>query len=68
MWPNVKLILEHPNSDRYAGQRIFVVRREDDAYLVPFFEDEHTVSPKTIIRALVDVHLNKSKYQVEPTV
>jgi hypothetical protein len=23
-------ILEHPNPDRYAGQRIFVVRREGD--------------------------------------
>ena len=29
-------ILEHPNPDRYAGQRIFVVRREDYVYLVPF--------------------------------
>jgi hypothetical protein len=29
-------ILEHPKPDRYAGQRIFVVRREDDVYLVPF--------------------------------
>ena len=28
-------ILEHPNADRYAGQRIFVVRREDYVYLVP---------------------------------
>ncbi len=36
-------ILEHPNPDRYAGQRIFVVRREDYVYLVPFVEDEHTV-------------------------
>jgi hypothetical protein len=27
-------ILEHPNPDRYAGQRIFVVRREDYVYLV----------------------------------
>src|SRR5918999_5446563 len=36
-------ILEHPNPDRYAGQRIFVVRREDYVYLVPFLEDEHTV-------------------------
>ena len=26
-------ILEHPNPDRYAGQRIFVVRREDYVYL-----------------------------------
>ncbi len=29
-------ILEHPNPDRYAGQRIFVVRREEYVYLVPF--------------------------------
>ena len=42
-------ILEHPNPERYAGQRIFVVRREDYAYLVPFVEDEHTVFLKTII-------------------
>jgi hypothetical protein len=31
-------ILEHPNPSRYAGQRIFVVRREHYAYLVPFVE------------------------------
>ena len=42
-------ILEHPNPDRYAGQRIFVVRREEYVYLVPFVEDEHTVFLKTII-------------------
>ena len=34
---------------RYAGQRIFVVRREGYVYLVPFVEDEHTVFLKTII-------------------
>ena len=42
-------ILEHPNPSRYAGQRIFVVRREDYVYLVPFVEDDHTVFLKTII-------------------
>ena len=42
-------ILEHPNPDRYAGQRIFVLRREDYVYLVPFVEDEQTVFLKTII-------------------
>jgi predicted DNA binding CopG/RHH family protein len=42
-------ILEHPNPSRYAGQRIFVVKREDYVYLVPFVEDEHTVFLKTII-------------------
>ena len=35
--------------DRYAGQRIFVVEREDYVHLVPFVEDEHTVFLKTII-------------------
>ena len=42
-------ILEHPNPERYAGQRIFVVRREGYVYLVPFVEDERTVFLKTII-------------------
>jgi hypothetical protein len=42
-------ILEHPNPERYASQRIFVVQREDYVYLVPFVEDEHTVFLKAII-------------------
>jgi len=42
-------ILDHPNPSRYAGQRIFVIRREDYVCLVPFVEDEHIVFLKTII-------------------
>lgn len=42
-------ILEHPNRERYGGQRIFVVQREAYVYLVPFVEDEHEVVLKTII-------------------
>jgi uncharacterized DUF497 family protein len=42
-------ILEHPNQARSAGQRIFVVRREDYVFLVPFVEDEKAVFLKTII-------------------
>ena len=42
-------ILEHKNPSRHAGQRIFVVLREDYVYLVPFVEDEQTVFLKTII-------------------
>ena len=42
-------ILNHPNPERYGGQRIFVVRCEDYVYLVPFVEDERTVFLKTII-------------------
>ncbi len=42
-------ILEHPNRERYAGQRVFVVRRGHYAYLVPFVEDKESVFLKTII-------------------
>jgi hypothetical protein len=42
-------VLEPPNPDRYAGQRIFVVRRKDYVYLVPLVGDEHTAFLKTII-------------------
>ena len=44
-------ILEHPNQERYEGQRVFVVRRADYAYLVPFVEDQEGVFLKTIIRS-----------------
>ena len=40
---------DHPNPDRYPGQRIFVVEIEAYAYLVPFVEDDQVVFLKTII-------------------
>lgn len=54
-------ILEHSNQERYRGQRIFVVRRDDYVYLVPFVEDEHQVFLKTIIpsRKATKQYLNK---------
>lgn len=42
-------ILEHPNQEKYPGQRIFVVNIDDYAYLVPFVEDEEHAFLKTII-------------------
>ncbi len=42
-------IFEHPNQDRYPGQRILVVVVEDYAYLVPFVESEEEIFLKTII-------------------
>ena len=42
-------ILEHPNQDRYGGQRIFVVNVGGYAYLVPFLETEKEVVLTTII-------------------
>ena len=42
-------ILEHPNQERYEGQRILVVAVEEYAHLVPCVEDEREVFLKTII-------------------
>jgi hypothetical protein len=42
-------ILEHPNHDRYPGQRIFIVEINGYTHLVPFVEEEHEVFLKTII-------------------
>jgi uncharacterized DUF497 family protein len=42
-------ILEHPNQERYGGQRVFVVDVRNYAYLVPFVETEKEVVLKTII-------------------
>jgi uncharacterized DUF497 family protein len=42
-------VLEHPNQEKYEGQKMFVVQIDDYAYLVPFVEDEHEIFLKTII-------------------
>jgi uncharacterized DUF497 family protein len=42
-------VLEHSNQERYHGQKILIIRRDDYAYLVPFIEDERWVVLKTII-------------------
>ena len=42
-------ILEHPDQQRYPGQRIFIVNVDDYAYVIPFIEDEKTIFLKTII-------------------
>jgi uncharacterized DUF497 family protein len=42
-------IYEHPNQERYPGQKISVVLIEGYAYLVPFVENEEEMFLKTII-------------------
>ena len=42
-------ILEHPNPEKYPGQRIFVINIREYACLVPFIETEDEVMLKTII-------------------
>jgi uncharacterized DUF497 family protein len=42
-------IFDHPNQERYPGQRIYAVAIEDYVYLVPYIESEDEVFLKTII-------------------
>jgi len=46
---NLLGVFDHPNQARYPGQRVFVVRHADYAYLVPYVEDEQWTFLKTIV-------------------
>jgi len=42
-------VIEHRNQEKYEGQRIFIIRIHDYAWLVPFVETETEIFLKTII-------------------
>jgi hypothetical protein len=42
-------VLEPPDQENDAGQRVFVIQIDDYAYLVPFLENDREIFPKTII-------------------
>lgn len=42
-------IVEHPNQQKYKGQRMVIVEMNDYAWLVPFVETDEEVFLKTII-------------------
>lgn len=42
-------VLEHPNQEKYKGQKIFAVQIDEYVYLVPFVETDHEIFLKTII-------------------
>jgi len=46
---NLLDIIEHPNPREYEGQRMFVVKMRDYAWLVPFIETENEIHLRTII-------------------
>lgn len=58
-------IVEHPNQEKYQGQRIFIVRFEDYAWLVPFVESERELFLKSVIpsRKATRDYLRKGKSQ-----
>lgn len=41
--------IEHPNNLRYGQQKMYVIKIEEYAYLVPFVEDDTKIFLKTII-------------------
>lgn len=46
---NLLEIINHPNQEKYKGQRMFVVNINNYVYLIPFVEDEKETFLKTII-------------------
>lgn len=41
--------IEHPNQDKYSGQKIAIVKIEDYVYLVPYVQEGDEIFLKTII-------------------
>ncbi len=41
--------VQHPNSDKYPEQRIFVINVDDYVHLVPYVEDQQEIFLKTVI-------------------
>ena len=54
-------VLEHPNPDKYEGQRLYVVEIENYAYIVPFVDRENERFLKTIFpsRRYTKIYLRK---------
>ncbi|MCL0075060.1 hypothetical protein M1N53_02770 [Thermodesulfovibrionales bacterium] len=42
-------IVNHPNQEKYPGQKIATIRINDYAYLVPYIQESKTIFLKTII-------------------
>lgn len=54
--------VEHPNSDNYPNQRVFVINIDDYAYLVPYVENQKEIFLKTVIpsRKATKIYLGES--------
>ena len=56
-------VIEHPNKEKYKGQRMYVVAINNYAYIVPFIDGENERFLKTIFpsRKYTKLYLNKGK-------
>jgi len=54
--------IEHPNSDRYPNQRVFVINIDGYASLVPYVENTKEIFLKTVIpsRKATKIYLGES--------
>ncbi len=54
--------VEHPNTDIYPNQRVFVINIDDYAYLVPYVENRKEIFLKTVIpsRKATKIYLGES--------
>ena len=54
--------IEHPNSDKYPSQRVFVINIDEYAYLVPYVENRKEIFLKTVIpsRKATKIYLGES--------
>jgi len=46
-----KAVIDHPNQDKYPGQKIYIIEIDGYAYLIPFIRQSDTVILKTIFRS-----------------
>ncbi|MBT0651772.1 toxin [Geomobilimonas luticola] len=56
-------VVEHLNKEKYANQRIFIVRIRDYTFLVPFVETDGGIFLKTVIpsRSATKTYISKGK-------
>ncbi len=54
--------IEHPNSDKYPNQRVFVININNYAHLVPYLENRKEIFLKTVIpsRKATKIYLGES--------
>jgi len=57
-------VLEHPNQQRYPGQRILVVRLHGYVHLVPMIETEEHLLARTIIPPRLNWSLQSSSFSL----
>ena len=57
--------IEHPNQDKYPGQKIAILRIDDYAYLVPYVQESDEIFLKTIIpsRKATNKYVREKKWK-----